>query len=37
MLFFGPIGSLSDIATFAVMWWAFKADIASQAGSSWGC
>ena len=26
MLFFGPISSLFDIATFAVMWWAFNAN-----------
>ena len=26
MLFFGPISSLFDIATFAVMWWVFDAD-----------
>lgn len=25
MLFFGPISSLFDIATFAVMWWVFEA------------
>ena len=26
MLFFGPISSLFDIATFAVMWWVFEAN-----------
>ena len=26
MLFFGPISSLFDMATFAVMWWVFDAD-----------
>ena len=26
MLFFGPISSLFDIITFAVMWWVFSAD-----------
>ena len=26
MLFFGPISSLFDIITFAVMWWVFKAN-----------
>jgi Mg2+-importing ATPase len=32
MVFFGPISSLFDIATFALMWWVFKANsIASQA------
>jgi Mg2+-importing ATPase len=32
MLFFGPLSSLFDILTFAVMWWVFKADtIAEQA------
>ena len=32
MVFFGPISSLFDIATFALMWWVFKANtIDSQA------
>ncbi len=32
MLFFGPISSLFDIITFAVMWWVFDADnVARQA------
>jgi Mg2+-importing ATPase len=26
MVFFGPVSSLFDIATFAVMWWVFHAD-----------
>jgi Mg2+-importing ATPase len=31
MVFFGPISSVFDIATFALMWWVFKADsVASQ-------
>ncbi len=32
MLFFGPISSVFDLATFAVMWWVFGADsVAEQA------
>ena len=30
MLFFGPISSLFDIATFALMWWVFKANTVAQ-------
>lgn len=30
MLFFGPISSLFDIATFAVMWWVFGANTLGQ-------
>jgi Mg2+-importing ATPase len=30
MLFFGPISSVFDITTFAVMWWVFKADTVAQ-------
>ena len=30
MLFFGPISSLFDIATFAVMWWVFGANTVGQ-------
>jgi Mg2+-importing ATPase len=30
MLFFGPISSVFDITTFAVMWWVFKADAVAQ-------
>ena len=32
MLFFGPISSLFDIATFAVMWWVFHANSMAQQG-----
>jgi P-type Mg2+ transporter len=38
MLFFGPISSLFDIITFAVMWWVFAAHSAAQQGlfqSAW--
>jgi Mg2+-importing ATPase len=32
MLFFGPVSSLFDLATFALMWWVFAADsVANQA------
>lgn len=30
MLFFGPISSLFDIATFGVMWWVFSANSVAQ-------
>ncbi len=30
MLFFGPISSLFDIATFALMWWVFDANSVAQ-------
>jgi Mg2+-importing ATPase len=30
MLFFGPISSLFDILTFAVMWWVFQANSVAQ-------
>jgi Mg2+-importing ATPase len=30
MLFFGPISSLFDVLTFAVMWWVFAADSVAQ-------
>jgi Mg2+-importing ATPase len=30
MLFFGPISSVFDITTFAVMWWVFKANTVAQ-------
>jgi Mg2+-importing ATPase len=30
MLFFGPISSLFDIATFALMWWVFQANTVAQ-------
>lgn len=30
MLFFGPISSVFDITTFAVMWWVFKANTAEM-------
>ncbi len=30
MLFFGPISSLFDLATFAVMWWVFSAKTMAQ-------
>ena len=32
MLFFGPISSLFDIITFAVMWWVFAANSVAQQG-----
>ena len=32
MLFFGPISSLFDIVTFAVMWWVFDANSVAQQG-----
>ncbi|MCU4117703.1 magnesium-translocating P-type ATPase [Variovorax sp. N23] len=32
MLFFGPLSSIFDIATFAVMWWVFGADSVAQQG-----
>jgi Mg2+-importing ATPase len=32
MLFFGPISSLFDIATFAMMWWVFHANTLAQQG-----
>ena len=32
MLFFGPISSLFDIVTFAVMWWVFDANNLAQQG-----
>jgi Mg2+-importing ATPase len=32
MLFFGPISSLFDIATFGLMWWVFAASSAGQQG-----
>ncbi len=32
MLFFGPISSLFDIATFALMWWVFHADTVARQG-----
>jgi P-type Mg2+ transporter len=38
MLFFGPISSLFDIITFAVMWWVFAANSVAQQGlfqSAW--
>jgi Mg2+-importing ATPase len=30
MLFFGPISSVFDLTTFAVMWWVFKANTVAQ-------
>ena len=30
MIFFGPISSLFDITTFAVMWWVFGANTVAQ-------
>ena len=30
MVFFGPISSVFDLATFALMWWVFKADTVAQ-------
>ncbi len=32
MIFFGPISSLFDLATFAIMWWVFGANSAAQQG-----
>jgi len=32
MLFFGPISSVFDITTFALMWWVFHADSAATQG-----
>ena len=32
MLFFGPVSSLFDIITFAVMWWVFAANSVAQQG-----
>ncbi len=32
MVFFGPISSLFDVATFAVMWWVFDANSLAQQG-----
>ena len=32
MLFFGPISSLFDIVTFAVMWWVFDANSVARQG-----
>ncbi len=32
MLFFGPLSSLFDLATFAVMWWVFAADSVARQG-----
>ena len=32
MIFFGPISSLFDIATFALMWWVFKANTIGNQG-----
>ncbi len=32
MLFFGPISSLFDMGTFALMWWVFGANSAAQQG-----
>ncbi len=32
MLFFGPISSLFDIATFALMWWVFSANTVAEQG-----
>ncbi|MDP4078673.1 magnesium-translocating P-type ATPase [Acidovorax sp. A1169] len=32
MLFFGPLSSVFDIMTFAVMWWAFAADSVARQG-----
>ncbi len=32
MLFFGPLSSLFDLVTFAVMWWVFAADSVAQQG-----
>ena len=30
MLFFGPVSSIFDIATFALMWWIFDADVVAR-------
>jgi Mg2+-importing ATPase len=32
MVFFGPISSLFDLATFAVMWWVFSANTPAEQG-----
>jgi Mg2+-importing ATPase len=32
MVFFGPISSLFDLTTFALMWWVFAADTAGRQG-----
>jgi Mg2+-importing ATPase len=32
MLFFGPVSSLFDLATFALMWWVFEANTVAQQG-----
>ncbi|MBK8529778.1 MAG: magnesium-translocating P-type ATPase [Rubrivivax sp.] len=32
MVFFGPVSSVFDIATFAVMWWVFSAQTLAQQG-----
>ena len=32
MLFFGPISSVFDIATFALMWWVFSANTVAEQG-----
>ena len=32
MVFFGPISSVFDIATFALMWWVFQANTLAQQG-----
>ena len=32
MLFFGPVSSVFDLSTFAVMWWVFKAQTVAQQG-----
>jgi Mg2+-importing ATPase len=32
MLFFGPISSLFDLTTFAVLWWVFSADTPAEQG-----
>ena len=30
MLFFGPVSSVFDIATFALMWWVFDANVVAR-------
>jgi Mg2+-importing ATPase len=32
MVFFGPISSVFDLATFALMWWVFSADTVAEQG-----
>jgi Mg2+-importing ATPase len=32
MLFFGPISSIFDLTTFAVLWWVFGADTPAEQG-----